>query len=410
MEEFDADKLENAMQTVMKMLANCLSSQRGIQYEFGPEYTEYLAQKATGTLKQSHLRPLSEIFSDEQLDKIPIDNKVGENYFGELSEQLRKKGGSAFCAVGERLVLSSNADLAFSKGSEKMLKDKELKKRKKEIEQLDAQWSKAQKDVARARIAVSDAEADILAREQAKNKQISDCKRNGEKFNYEAPMSSQADVNKMFTKIQKLSEQDRLSIMRKEVKLKKMMFSQLPADFVLFKQYNLSSSQMYKNLLDLHAVDPANQETVSKADIYVATDDLSVNPSLTASKTKKKTREAQVDTSETSLVEAEWPPHDEEFIVSLEEDGWSICSVLSFDETSNSIKAQQLNPLKTRAKDDVGKTYWVYSDEENVDTYEEKHILSVRPSLTLAKNIKRKEPVFALLNREFIEAFSSDLY
>ena len=44
---------------------------------------------------------------------------------------------------------------------------------------------------------------------------------------------------------------------------------------------------MYKNLLDLHDVDPANQETVSKSDIYVATDDLSVNPSLTASKTKK---------------------------------------------------------------------------------------------------------------------------
>ena len=83
------DKLENTMQTVMKMLANCLSRQCGIQYEFGPEYTEYLAQKATGTLKQSHLRPLSEIFSEEQLDKIPIDNKVGENYFGELSEQLR---------------------------------------------------------------------------------------------------------------------------------------------------------------------------------------------------------------------------------------------------------------------------------------------------------------------------------
>ena len=84
--------------------------------------------------------------------------------------------------------------------------------------------------------------------------------------------------------------------------------------------------------------------------------------------------------------------------------------MFSFDETSNSVKAQQLHPLKTRAKDDVGKTYWVYSDEENVDTYEEKHILSVRPSLTLAKNIKRKEPVFALLNREFIEAFSSDRF
>ena len=169
-----------------------------------------------------------------------------------------------------------------------MLKDKKLKKWKKEVDQLDTQFSRAQKDVARTKIAACfDAEADILAREQAKNKQISDCKCNGEKLKYEAPMSSQADVNKMFTKIQKLSEQDRLSIMRKEVKLKKMMFSQLPADFVLFKQYNLSSSQLYINLLDLHAVDPANQETVSKADIYVATDDLAVNPSLTASKKEK---------------------------------------------------------------------------------------------------------------------------
>ena len=66
------DKLENTMQTVMKMLANCLSSQRGIQYEFGPEYTEYLAQKATGTLKQSHLRPLS---LRNSLTKFPLTTK-----------------------------------------------------------------------------------------------------------------------------------------------------------------------------------------------------------------------------------------------------------------------------------------------------------------------------------------------
>ena len=64
-----------------------------------------------------------------------------------------------------------------------MLKDKELKKRKKEVDQLDTQFSRAQKDVARAKIAAcSDAEA----REQAKNMQISDWKCNGEKFKYEA--------------------------------------------------------------------------------------------------------------------------------------------------------------------------------------------------------------------------------
>ena len=62
----------------------------------------------------THLKLLSEIFTSEQLDKIPVDNKVGENYFGEMTVQLRKKGGASFKAVGERLVLSSNADLAFS--------------------------------------------------------------------------------------------------------------------------------------------------------------------------------------------------------------------------------------------------------------------------------------------------------
>ena len=61
---------------------------------------------------------------------------VGENYFGQLTDQLRRKGGSAFKAIGERVVLRSNADIAFSEGAEKMLKDKELKAKKIEIDQV----------------------------------------------------------------------------------------------------------------------------------------------------------------------------------------------------------------------------------------------------------------------------------
>ena len=72
------------------------------------------AQKAARKLKQTHLKPLSEIFLSEQLDQNLVDNKVRENYFGEMTIQLRKKGGTCFKAVGERLVLSSSADLAFS--------------------------------------------------------------------------------------------------------------------------------------------------------------------------------------------------------------------------------------------------------------------------------------------------------
>ena len=84
----------------------------------------------------------------------------------------------------------------------------------------------------------------------------------------------------------------------------------------------------------------------------------------------------------------EWPPSEEEFVVALEEDGWRICSVITFDESSKTIRAHQLESIKTQAKDDYGRTYWIYS-EENIDTYEEKHILTVRPSVSLAKNINQ---------------------
>ena len=48
-----------------------------MHYEFGPEYEEYTAKKQAGTVE-----------SEEQLDTILIDNKVGENYFGQLTDQL----------------------------------------------------------------------------------------------------------------------------------------------------------------------------------------------------------------------------------------------------------------------------------------------------------------------------------
>ena len=61
------------------------------------------------------------------MEVIPIDNKVGENYFGQMTNQLRAKGRTAFKAISERLVLKSNVDIAFADGAERMLRDKELK-------------------------------------------------------------------------------------------------------------------------------------------------------------------------------------------------------------------------------------------------------------------------------------------
>ena len=110
------------------------------------------------------------------------------------------------------------------------------------------------------------------------------------------------------------------------------------------------------------------------------------------------------------MTDLEWPPSEKDFIVSLEEGGWRLCSAIAYDEKPNSIKAHQLELIKTRAKDDAGKTCWIYSKEERVEHFEEKHILTVRPSVSLAKNIKHKDPVFALMNREIIDGVTAQMF
>ena len=64
LEQYDVNKLESAMQVLMKQLAATLSKQQGIQFEFGPEYLEYSVKKAAGTLGETHLKPRSEIFTE----------------------------------------------------------------------------------------------------------------------------------------------------------------------------------------------------------------------------------------------------------------------------------------------------------------------------------------------------------
>ena len=141
-----------------------------------------------------------------------MDNKAGENYFGHMSQQLRSKGGSAFNAISDRLVLKSSSDLAFGKDAANMLRDKELKSKRQEIDQIEADWSRAQKDM-KSKLSLTDADADKLAQEQSKNKLLALCLENGKKHKYIAPLASQADVRKCYNRIKKLSEQDQLSIL-----------------------------------------------------------------------------------------------------------------------------------------------------------------------------------------------------
>ena len=125
-----------------------------------------------------------------------------------------------------------------------------------------------------SKLAFNNSEADKLAKEQSKNKLLSLCLENGRKFKYDAPVSSQDDVNKVYTQIHKLSEQAQLSVMRREIKFKKVVFSELPNKFIFFKQFNISAKQMYQNLLALHSVDASHQEVIPVEDIYAMTNSM----------------------------------------------------------------------------------------------------------------------------------------
>ena len=190
--------------------------------------------------------------------------------------------------------------------------------------------------------------------------------------------------------------------MQWEVKLKKALFSEMPSDFVYFKQYNITAKQMYKNPLALHMVDPCDQEIITVEDIYVVSESVG---NQSANKQAKRSRAP----AEKPLRDFSWPLQEEEFVITLQGNGWNLGLVQSYDPQQDSICLQALATMKTRAKDDQEKTYWMYPNEKVVDDFERKHILEIRPSVTLAKNVSRKDLVFALLNREIIEAMWAQL-
>ena len=76
---------------------------------------------------------------------------------------------------------------------------------------------------------------------------------------------------------------------------------------------------------------------------------------------------------------------DQEFVIALHEDGWNPGSVQFYHQQHDSISAQALSMLKTRAKDDRrkdkrGKTNWIHQNEGVNENFKWKHILKIRPS------------------------------
>ena len=96
---------------------------------------------------------------------------------------------------------------------------------------------------------------------------------------------------------------------------KRLLFSEMPCDFVYFKQYHISAKLMYENFLALNTVDPSNQEVIIVEDIYVASESAGVQ--------SKRSRE----TSEEPLGDFIWPLEEGDFVITLQEDGWSLETV-----------------------------------------------------------------------------------
>ena len=67
----------------------------------------------------------------------------------------------------------------------------------------------------------------------------------------------------------------------------------------------------------------------------------------------------------------------------------------------------KLSRLKPRM---IQEKHWIYCEEENIDAFEEKHVLAMKPPINLANKIKRRDSVFALMNCEVIKGLTSQFY
>ena len=100
-----------------------------------------------------------------------------------------------------------------------------------------------------------------------------------------------------------------------------------------FKQYNITTQQMYNNLLALHTVDQSNQEVRTVEDIYVASESAGTK---SASQQAKKSRL----TSEELVGDFIQPLEEEEFVITLQE------MVGTFDQCNLTNKSMKVSVFK----------------------------------------------------------------
>ena len=90
---------------------------------------------------------------------------------------------------------------------------------------------------------------------------------------------------------------------------------------------------MYQNLLALHVVDESHQASISVEDIYEVTECLT----LPMGKQKQKNKDL-TDQQAPLIADLKWPPEEEEFVITLNEQGWNLGSVQAYSETTNELK------------------------------------------------------------------------
>ena len=83
---------------------------------------------------------------------------------------------------------------------------------------------------------------------------------------------------------------------------KKLILSELPNYFVLLKQYNIFSTKIYQNSLELQDIDSSNREIITVKDIYEGTNILALNPTLEHTQSSKKSAKPCLMTSEGPFV------------------------------------------------------------------------------------------------------------
>ena len=385
MTSIDLKLMDLYIKQITTKMAATLKRQRGDQYGFSD-----LGENDPANIKNQ--MPPSMLDSHLSTTTKPV-----ENFFGNIDYLFKIHGSNSFKQVSDALVVKYSSDYALEADASEW-QSKENRKRAKEIDECQAEFTQAQKRLISH--GVSQNNAVLLTQDNKVLRVTAQCKKshNGPMFNAE----------ELYRCLEGKTDAEKDKIVNLEIRFRKFTAQTMKESCSLFKQRKVDLEQKINNLcLLFDATDISHNASSTMEDLEAAIralgqheqefedvmedDEIHVPP--------EPEPPIATDLPLTAVLDS-WAPKVGEYIIGLFESGVSAGQVLAVYSSNDSLTATFMQTIPESRKD---LRFWKFPRKEDVQTIHKNSVLPVHPTLdldplkTTSRNI-----VFELKNAEVV--------